>query len=161
MKIELRNPNKIMKLSRLGSFHQSKLSFLRSFLDEFKDWEFKRDVSQKKFDLEQSIISDTRKILDIQDQYGNNPDAVMSDADKATLEELSLNQQSNINFLKQISDPGDAEQVESLVLYQSHIIQRVYKKYIKPNHHLVRFHVGLEDPKDLIEDLRKAIKKIR
>ena len=44
MKIELRNPNKIMKLSRLGSFHQSKLSFLRSFLDEFKDWEFKRDV---------------------------------------------------------------------------------------------------------------------
>ena len=44
MKIELRNPNQIMKLSRLGSFHQSKLSFLRSFLDEFKDWEFKRDV---------------------------------------------------------------------------------------------------------------------
>ena len=50
---------------------------------------------------------------------------------------------------------------ESLVLYQSHVIQRVYKKYIKPNHHIVRFHVGLEDPKDLIEDLRKAIKKIK
>ena len=50
---------------------------------------------------------------------------------------------------------------ESLVLYQSHVIQRVYKNYIKPNHHIVRFHVGLEDPKDLIEDLRKAIKKIR
>jgi uncharacterized FlaG/YvyC family protein len=33
-----------MKLSRLGSFHQSKLSFLRSFLDEFKDWEYKRDL---------------------------------------------------------------------------------------------------------------------
>ena len=44
MKIELRDPNKIMKLSRLGSFHQSKLSFLRSFLNEFKDWEFKRDI---------------------------------------------------------------------------------------------------------------------
>ena len=44
MKIELRNPNIIMKLSKLGSFHQSKLSFLRSFLDEFKDWEFKRDL---------------------------------------------------------------------------------------------------------------------
>ena len=26
-----------MKLSRLGSFHQSKLSFLRSFLREFKN----------------------------------------------------------------------------------------------------------------------------
>ena len=33
-----------MKLSRLGSFHQSKLSFLRSFLKEFKDWDYKRDL---------------------------------------------------------------------------------------------------------------------
>jgi hypothetical protein len=33
-----------MKLSRLGSFHQSKLSFLRSFLNEFKDWEYKQDL---------------------------------------------------------------------------------------------------------------------
>jgi hypothetical protein len=32
-----------MKLSRLGSFHQSKLSFLRSFIREFKDWEFKTE----------------------------------------------------------------------------------------------------------------------
>ena len=44
MKVELRDPNIIMKLSRLGSFHQSKLSFLRSFLSEFKDWDYKRDV---------------------------------------------------------------------------------------------------------------------
>jgi len=44
MEIELRNPNIIMKLSRLGCFHQSKLSFLRSFLKEFKDWEYKRDL---------------------------------------------------------------------------------------------------------------------
>ena len=44
MKIELRDPNIIMKLSRLGSFHQSKLSFLRSFLREFNDWDYKRDV---------------------------------------------------------------------------------------------------------------------
>ena len=48
MKIELRNPNVVMKLSRLGSFHQSKLSFLRSFLNECKDWEYKRDL----FDLD-------------------------------------------------------------------------------------------------------------
>ncbi len=48
MKVQLRNPNTIMKLSRLGSFHQSKLSFLRSFLKEFKDWEYKRDL----FDLD-------------------------------------------------------------------------------------------------------------
>jgi len=50
MEIELRNPNIVMKLSRLGSFHQSKLSFLRSFLKEFKDWEYKRDL----FELNES-----------------------------------------------------------------------------------------------------------
>mgnify|MGYP003691793801 CR=1 FL=1 len=44
MKAELRNPKDVMKLSKLGSFHQSKLSFLRSFLKEFKDWTFKRDL---------------------------------------------------------------------------------------------------------------------
>jgi len=44
MNIPLRDPNLVMKLSRLGSFHQSKLSFLRSFLKEFKDWEYKRDL---------------------------------------------------------------------------------------------------------------------
>ena len=32
----IKKSNKIMKLSRLGSFHQSKLSFLE-VLDEFKD----------------------------------------------------------------------------------------------------------------------------
>ena len=44
MNVELRDPNVVMKLSRLGSFHQSKLSFLRSFLNEFKDWDYKRDL---------------------------------------------------------------------------------------------------------------------
>jgi hypothetical protein len=44
MNISLRDPNVVMKLSRLGSFHQSKLSFLRSFLKEFKDWDYKRDL---------------------------------------------------------------------------------------------------------------------
>jgi hypothetical protein len=50
MNVELRDPNIIMKLSRLGSFHQSRLSFLRSFLSEFKDWEYKRDL----FDLDKN-----------------------------------------------------------------------------------------------------------
>ena len=44
MQVQLRSPNTLMKLSRLGSFHQSKLSFLRSFLNEFKDWEYSRDL---------------------------------------------------------------------------------------------------------------------
>ena len=37
-----------MNLSRLGSFHQSKLSFLRSFIKEFKSWNYNRNL----FDLD-------------------------------------------------------------------------------------------------------------
>ncbi len=50
MNIKLRDPNIIMKLSRLGSFHQSKLSFLRSFLEEFKNWDYNQDL----FDLDKN-----------------------------------------------------------------------------------------------------------
>ena len=62
MNVSLRDPNVIMKLSRLGSFHQSRLSFLRSFLNEFKDWEYKRDL----FDLDKkghgiAVYSFTKK----------------------------------------------------------------------------------------------------
>ena len=46
MEIRLRDPKTLMKLSKLGSFHQSKLSFLRSFLSEFKDWKYSRDLFQ-------------------------------------------------------------------------------------------------------------------
>jgi len=49
--IQLRDPNEVMKLSRLGSFHQSKLSFLRSFIREFKDWEYKRNI----FELDKDV----------------------------------------------------------------------------------------------------------
>jgi len=48
LNIKFRDPNEIMRLSRLGSFHQSKLSFLRSFIREFKDWDYKRNL----FDLD-------------------------------------------------------------------------------------------------------------
>ena len=44
MEVNLREPKILMKLSKLGSFHQSKLSFLRSFLNEFRDWEYRRDL---------------------------------------------------------------------------------------------------------------------
>ena len=46
MEIKLRDPKNLMKLSKLGSFHQSKFSFLRSFLNEFKDWSYSRDLFQ-------------------------------------------------------------------------------------------------------------------
>ena len=42
--ISHRDPKEIMKLSKLGSFHQSKLSFLRSFIREFHNWNFKREI---------------------------------------------------------------------------------------------------------------------
>ena len=48
MQINLRKPELVMKLDRLGSFHQSKLSFLRSFIREFKNWEFQT----KEFNLD-------------------------------------------------------------------------------------------------------------
>jgi len=46
--IKFREPSLVMKLSRLGSFHQSKLSFLRSFIREFKNWNYSRNL----FDLD-------------------------------------------------------------------------------------------------------------
>ena len=46
MEVRLRDPKNLMKLSKLGSFHQSKLSFLRSFLKEFKHWNYNRDLFQ-------------------------------------------------------------------------------------------------------------------
>jgi len=49
MQVQLREPKTIMKLSKLGSFHQSKLSFLRSFLNEFKDWKYSKDL----FDIDE------------------------------------------------------------------------------------------------------------
>ena len=76
----------------------------------------------------------------------------------------SKNRNSVFKFINSLKFFGIGQSwggFESLVLYQSHIIQRVYKKYIKPNHHLVRFHIGLEDPKDLIMDLKKGIRYIK
>ncbi len=61
MRVQLRDPNTVMKLSRLGSFHQSKLSFLRSFLNEFKDWEYKRDLfNLNKFGYGEAVYSFTK-----------------------------------------------------------------------------------------------------
>ena len=82
MKIELRDPNVIMKLSRLGSFHQSKLSFLRSFLSEFKNWEYKRDL----FELDKdgfgvavySFKKKERVLREIKDAFIQRKDMLIS-----------------------------------------------------------------------------------
>ena len=64
MESKLRDPKKIMKLSKLGSFHQSKLSFLRSFLKEFKDWKYNRDL----FDLDEGGFALQIKLMITKDQ---------------------------------------------------------------------------------------------
>ncbi len=55
---------------------------------------------------------------------------------------------------------------ESLVLLQDlrtntkYTQTRRYFRFAK-DEHIVRLHIGLEDPKDLIEDLRKSLKYIK
>ena len=51
---------------------------------------------------------------------------------------------------------------ESLALHQD-IREQGNRKYLNltKDEHLVRLHIGLEDPKDLIEDLRKSLKHIK
>jgi len=76
----------------------------------------------------------------------------------------SKNRNSILKFVNSLKLFGIGQSwggFESLVLYQNHNLERVYKKYIKKNHHIVRFHIGLEDPNDLIADLRQALKKIK
>ena len=51
---------------------------------------------------------------------------------------------------------------ESLALHQQ-VREQGTRKYLKlsKNEHLVRLHIGLEDPEDLIKDLRSALKYIK
>ncbi|MDB4845610.1 PLP-dependent aspartate aminotransferase family protein [Candidatus Pelagibacter sp.] len=51
---------------------------------------------------------------------------------------------------------------ESLALHQD-IREQGNRKYLnlKKDEHLVRLHIGLEDPKDLIDDLKKSLKHIK
>ena len=51
---------------------------------------------------------------------------------------------------------------ESLVLHQEHR-ETGYRKYMSLNkdEHLVRLHIGLEDPSDLIADIKQAIKHLK
>jgi cysteine-S-conjugate beta-lyase len=48
---------------------------------------------------------------------------------------------------------------ESLAVYQD--IQREFHKYKDKDLHIVRLHIGLEDPKDLIIDIKSSLKHIK
>ena len=74
------------------------------------------------------------------------------------------NKKSILNFVNSLKLFGIGQSwggFESLVLYQSYNITRIFKKYTKPNYHIIRFHIGLEDPNDLILDLKQALNKIK
>jgi len=52
---------------------------------------------------------------------------------------------------------------ESLAVYNDHIIEMGKRLFFKleKNHHLIRLHIGLEDPKDLINDLRRSLRFVK
>ena len=50
---------------------------------------------------------------------------------------------------------------ESLALYQNHKQLGSKKFYkFKKDEHIIRLHIGLEDPNDIINDLKQALKKL-
>ena len=67
-----------------------------------------------------------------------------------------------VNSLKLFSYGYSWGGFESLALQQEfrELGNRNYLKLAK-DEHLVRLHIGLEDPRDLIEDLRSALKYIK
>jgi len=52
---------------------------------------------------------------------------------------------------------------ESLAVYNDPIIEMGKRLFFKleKNHHLIRLHIGLEDPKDLVNDLKKSLRYVK
>ena len=78
---------------------------------------------------------------------------------------LSKNKNSVIKFLNRLklfSYGYSWGGFESLALYQDKLAlgNRSYTK-LNNNEHIIRLHIGLEDPNDLIADIKQAIKSIR
>ena len=77
----------------------------------------------------------------------------------------SQNKRSVIKFVNSLKLFGHGYSwggFESLALYQDSKEQgkRKFLK-LKKNEHLVRLHIGLEDAKDLIQDLKKSLRLIK
>ena len=77
----------------------------------------------------------------------------------------SKNKRSVIKFLNSLKLFGYGYSwggFESLAMYQD-VREQGNRKFLnlRKNEHLVRLHVGLEDPKDLIKDLNKSLKFIK
>jgi len=77
----------------------------------------------------------------------------------------SKNKRSIIKFINSLKFFGYGYSwggFESLALYQD-VREQGNRKFLnlKKNEHLVRIHIGLEDPKDLIQDLKRSLKFIK
>ena len=77
----------------------------------------------------------------------------------------SKNKKSVIKFINSLKLFGYGYSwggFESLVLYQD-IREQGNRKFLKlqKDEHLVRLHIGLEDPKDLIQDLKRSLKLVK
>ena len=77
----------------------------------------------------------------------------------------SKNKQSVIKFVNSLKLFGYGYSwggFESLALHQE-FREMGNRKFmnLSKDEHLVRLHIGLEDPKDLIDDLRKSLKHIK
>ena len=78
---------------------------------------------------------------------------------------ISKNKNSVIKFVNKLNLFAQGYSwggFESLALYQDNFALGI-RKYTKldNNEHIIRLHIGLEDPKDLIKDLKSALKYIR
>ena len=78
---------------------------------------------------------------------------------------ISKNKNSVIKFLNKLKLFAHGYSwggFESLALYQDKLAlgNRSYTK-LSNNEHIIRLHIGLEDPNDLIADIKQAIKSVR
>ena len=78
---------------------------------------------------------------------------------------LSKNKQSVIKFVNSLRLFGYGFSwggFESLALYQTHqALGNRQFTHVKKDEHIIRLHIGLEDPKDIIDDLKKALNLIK
>ena len=156
MIVKLRDPKTIMKLSRLGSFHQSRLSFLRSFLNEFKDWDYKRDL----FDLDKNGFGTAVYSFKKKDRvyslvcFANNiDDTERSDRVIATKWDAAFTLHDGIPLKKDIERLKNEvpKQEVGRLSYKELTLSRANKSVIIFNHVVESLSNGVQPNLDLLE----------
>ena len=115
--ITLRSPDQVMRLARLGSFHQSRLSFMRSLLRKFKHekWRFERPtwrVNQQGIGVAVYTATGPRQSYSLVAFAHNIPDHMRSDRVIATMWDATF------CLYDGIPDEQDIERLAANVPYQ-------------------------------------------